>query len=116
MTDLLTHPLPAAPAAPPRPAPEVADLPAGALSDSVAHDLAVVVAPSTGRFRTAVEPGSRVGRGALLGHVTGGGGRADVVRAPVAGVVADLLARPKQLVHRGDGLAWLQRTGAAEAA
>jgi predicted deacylase len=107
MTDVLTRrPSPA----PPEPAvPDEADAPGSALSCSVAHDLAVAVAPSTGRFRPAVQPGAHVPGGTVLGHVTGGGGRADAVVTPVPGIVADLLARPMQLVYRGQGLAWLQR-------
>ena len=116
MTDLLIHPVPAAPPAAPRVGRDVVDVAAGALTDSVAHDLAVVVAPSTGRFLAAVEPGERVAAGAVLGHVTGARGRADAVVAPVAGAVTDLLARPRQLIHRGVGLVWLERSGVAEAA
>jgi biotin carboxyl carrier protein len=84
--------------------------PATALSGSVAEELGVLVAPSTGRFRP--EDGSVDrwhGPGALLGHITGGKGRADEVRMPVGATVADFLVRPGQLVHRGQGLAWLRR-------
>lgn len=98
----------------PPPATERAD---GTLQGTVAEALVVVVAPSTGRFRplaeitegdeTAVDPGT------LLGHVTGGRGRADEVRAPAAGAVRRLLARPGQVVRRGQPLAWLERAEAA---
>ena len=43
-----------------------------------------------------------------------GGGRADAVVTPTSGLVADLLARPKQLVYRGQGLAWLQGDAVGE--
>lgn len=114
MTDLLTR----TPACPEPARPELnhdaqseQDAPASALAGSLAEQLVVVVAPSTGRFRP---DGDCVGRpmepGALLGHVTGGGGRADAVHVPLSAQIADLLVRPGQLVHRGQGLAWLQRT------
>jgi biotin carboxyl carrier protein len=112
MTDLLTR----MPPAPPATVADEAAAPGTALAGSVAHDLAVVVAPTTGRFRPAVEPGAAVVPGTVLGHVTGGGGRADAVVTPVAGLVADLLARPKQLVYRGQGLAWLQGDAVMEVA
>lgn len=97
MAELLTAPGP--PVSPPH---------GGAFVGTVAECLALVVAPSTGRFR----PDSRVERvlsGHLLGHVTGGRGRADEVRTPVSGRVRALLARPGQLVRAGQGLAWLER-------
>lgn len=104
MTDLLTRTLPHAPSTPVE-----ADPSAGALAGTTAHALAIAVAPSTGRFRPAVAGGSWAPVGTVLGHVTGGGGRADTLVAPVDGHVAGLLARDRQLVHRGQGLAWLQR-------
>lgn len=81
--------------------------PATVLSGSVAESLAVVVAPTTGRFRP-VEGVDQVEPGQVLGHVTGGRGRADEVRSPVRALVRRLLARPGQLVGTGQGLAWLQ--------
>lgn len=78
---------------------------------SVAERLALAVAPTTGRFRPQVAAG-RLERGELLGHVTGGRGRADDVRMPVDGEVRSLLVRPGQLVRAGQGLAWLSREGA----
>ena len=99
MTDLLTrtavHP------------PVHADAPSSCLHGTVAEALALAVAPSTGRFRPA--EGGTVERGTVLGHITGGKGRADAVLAPVGGEVARLLVRPGQLVSRGQGLVWLQR-------
>jgi biotin carboxyl carrier protein len=88
--------------------PSVIDPPSSSLAGTVAEDLVLVVAPATGRFRPsgieAVAPGH------LLGHVTGGQGRADAVVAPAAGAVARLLVRPNQLVMRGQGLVWLRRS------
>lgn len=107
MTDLLTRT--PAERVHAHPDPE-ADVPESALSDSVAHDLGVVVAPAMGRFRPIVDHGL-VQAGQLLGHITGGRGRADEVRVPVDGELRDLLVRPGQLVARGEGLVWLQRIG-----
>jgi biotin carboxyl carrier protein len=100
MTDLLTRidvPLPGA-----------LDAPPSALSGSVAEDLVLAVAPSTGRFQPS--GAQRPDRGELLGHVTGGRGRADAVIAPVPGEVARVLVRPGQLVAKGQGLVWLCRS------
>ncbi len=104
MTDLMTRTL--APSPPASPEAEGSR----AFAGTVAATLAVVVAPSTGRFRPAIDGRPQVRAGELLGHVTGGRGRADEVRSPVDAVVADLLVRAGQLVGRGQGLAWLQRT------
>lgn len=71
--------------------------------------MALAVAPSVGRFRPAVTADDVVQPGQVLGHVVGGSGRADEVRAPVAGQVRDLLVRPGQTVALGQGLAWLER-------
>jgi biotin carboxyl carrier protein len=102
MTALLTRP----PLAPPT----SADAPASSLAGTLVDGLAVVVAPSTGRFRPAAAPSS--GEGDLLGHVTGGKGRADEVRAPVDGTVDRFLVRPGQLVTRGQGLVCVLRSRA----
>ncbi|MDP8969956.1 MAG: hypothetical protein M3N52_05585 [Actinomycetota bacterium] len=83
--------------------------PASALAGTIAADLALVVAPSTGRFRPRPLAGPAVDAGELLGHVTGGRGRADEVRCPVDATVGDLLVRPGQLVAGGQGLLWLRR-------
>jgi multidrug efflux pump subunit AcrA (membrane-fusion protein) len=77
-----------------------------ALRGTCADSMGLVVAPTTGRF----EPTSVTGRiraGELLGHITGGRGRADEVRSPVDARLKDLLVRPRQLVRRGQALAWL---------
>lgn len=77
------------------------------LEGTVADNLGLVVAPTTGRF----EPMSVTGRiraGQLLGHITGGRGRADEVRSPVDARLKDLLVRPRQLVRAGQALAWLE--------
>lgn len=87
--------------------PSVLDPPASCLDGSVAERLALVVAPSTGRFHPAAEGTTRPGE--VVGHITGGQGRADAVVAPVAGEITRLLVRPGQLVSRGQGLVWLQR-------
>ncbi len=109
MTDLLTRAVAHAPTRAPALGAADGDAPASALSTSVAHDLALAVAPSTGRYRPAVAPGTQVRAGATLGHITGGGGRADAVAAPTSAAIEDLLVRPGQLVRRGEGLAWLRR-------
>lgn len=99
MTDLLTRP--------DVPQHTHADAPPTSLNGTVAEALAVAVAPSTGRFHPAEV--DEVACGTILGHVTGGKGRADAVMAPVHGAIAKLLVRPGQLVSRGQGLVWLQR-------
>lgn len=109
MADVLTH------------APARADERGAAdLRGTVAEALVVAVAPSTGRFRpleaTATEAAGEVPSGTLLGHVTGGRGRADEVRAPANGRVRRLLARPGQVVRQGQPLAWIERSERAEAA
>ncbi|MBA3373140.1 MAG: hypothetical protein M3493_12970 [Actinomycetota bacterium] len=104
MTELLTRSRPAA--GPPAPADH--SEPATALAGTVADDLVVVVAPSTGRFQPRADVDA-VERGDLMGHVTGGRGRADEVRSPVRAILRDLLVRPGQLVMAGQGLMWLAR-------
>lgn len=81
------------------------------LRGTVADRLGLVIAPTTGRFEPRSAPG-RVTAGQILGHITGGRGRADEVRAPVDAVLKDLLVRPRQLVRRGQALAWLELSGA----
>jgi biotin carboxyl carrier protein len=80
------------------------------LAATVAEALRLAVAPSTGRFRPAggIRPGTAIRAGDLLGHVTGGRGRADEVRSPVDGAVRGLLIRPGQLVAGGQQLVWLE--------
>jgi biotin carboxyl carrier protein len=104
MTDLLTREA----SAPTHPVVDLdlLDPPASALASSVACTLVLVAAPSTGRYRPLLEEGRTV-RGKVLGHVTGGKGRADEVLAPVDGELARLLVRPGQLVFAGQGLAWI---------
>jgi len=104
MTELLTRSRPAA--GPPAPADH--SEPATALAGTVADDLVVMVAPSTGRFQPRADVDA-VERGDLMGHVTGGRGRADEVRSPVRAILRDLLVRPGQLVMAGQGLMWLAR-------
>lgn len=104
MTDLLTREA----SAPSRPVVDldVLDPPASALASSVASTLVLAAAPSTGRYRPLLEEG-RTAPGQVLGHVTGGKGRADEVLAPVHGELARLLVRPGQLVFAGQSLAWI---------
>ena len=78
-----------------------------ALKGTCADTLGLVVAPTTGRFEPRPVAG-RVRQGDLIGHITGGRGRADEVRSPVDARVRDLLVRPRQLVRRGQALAWLE--------
>lgn len=78
-----------------------------ALKGTCADTLGLVVAPTTGRFEPTPVAG-RIRAGDLLGHITGGRGRADEVRAPVDAWLKDLLVRPRQLVRRGQALAWLE--------
>jgi len=74
---------------------------------SCADNLGLVVAPTTGRFEPVFASG-RIRAGQLLGHITGGRGRADEVRSPVDARLKNLLVRPRQLVRRGQALAWLE--------
>lgn len=76
---------------------------------TTADRMAVAVAPSTGRFVPAVEAHAVLKTGDLLGHITGGNGRADAVFAPVGATLKEMLARPGQLVGLGQGLAYLER-------
>lgn len=78
----------------------------GSLKGTCADTMGLVVAPTTGRFEPALV-GVRIRAGELLGHITGGRGRADEVRAPVDALLKDLLVRPRQLVRAGQALAWL---------
>ncbi len=77
-----------------------------ALQGTCADTMGLVVAPATGRFEPTSITG-RISAGQLLGHITGGRGRADEVRSPVDARLKDLLVRPRQLVRRGQALAWL---------
>lgn len=85
------------------------DAPESCLAGTTAETLVLVIAPSTGRFRPESVESELMLTGAVLGRVTGGGGRSDDVRVPVDAELADLLVRPGQLVQRGQGLAWMQR-------
>jgi multidrug efflux pump subunit AcrA (membrane-fusion protein) len=76
---------------------------------TVADRMSIAVAPSTGRFAPAVQAPAVVRPGDLIGHITGGNGRADEVLAPVGATLKELLARPGQLVGLGQGLAYLER-------
>lgn len=85
------------------------------LAGTAAERLVLIVAPSNGRFRPRVSEGA-VSMGALVAHVTGGRGRADEVRCPADAVVRGLLARPGQLVSRGQALAWAKAAAIESAA
>ncbi|CAN5403345.1 hypothetical protein BH23ACT9_BH23ACT9_13680 [soil metagenome] len=76
---------------------------------TTADRMAVAVAPSTGRFVPTVDVAATLRTGDLLGHITGGNGRADAVFAPVGATLKEMLARPGQLVALGQGLAYLER-------
>jgi biotin carboxyl carrier protein len=100
-------------AAPPLPAPAVAGEvaggePASALEGTVAASMGLLVAPTTGRFRALAHSGV-LRAGQVLGVVTGGRGRADEVRVPVAAEVCGLLALEGQIVQVGQALAWVRR-------
>ncbi|MPZ89026.1 MAG: hypothetical protein GEU81_13345 [Nitriliruptorales bacterium] len=84
------------------------DEPASVLLGSVAAGMALVVAPSIGRFRPLVDTGL-VASGTVIAVVNGGGGRADDVRVPVAAEVRGLLALEGQTVQTGQALAWVRR-------
>jgi hypothetical protein len=85
--------------------------PASPFAGSVAADLALVVAPSAGRFQPLDDFGALMPlrTGDLIGHVIGGRGRTDAIHCPVDARLCDLLVRPGQAVTRGQGLAWLLR-------
>jgi multidrug efflux pump subunit AcrA (membrane-fusion protein) len=76
---------------------------------TTADRMAVAVAPSTGRFVPASDLPEVLHPGDLLGHITGGNGRADAVLVPVGATLREMLARPGQLVGLGQGLAYLER-------
>lgn len=77
---------------------------------TVADRMSIAVAPSTGRFAPAVEAPATLSPGDLIGHITGGNGRADEVVAPIGATLKEMLARPGQLVGLGQGLAYMERT------
>jgi predicted deacylase len=68
----------------------------------------VCVAPSDGRVRPLVEPGTEVLSGDVVAAVETGT-RAEPVRAPVRGRVGGHLAGSSQHVSRGEGVLWLSR-------
>lgn len=90
----------------PTPSPARSSTEPASLAGTCADTMGLVVAPTTGRFEPTPISG-RVTAGQLLGHITGGRGRADEVRAPVDAWLKDLLVRPRQLVRAGQALAWL---------
>lgn len=80
---------------------------AGGASDPL-HGLGLLVAPSTGRFRPAALPRTLI-PGSVVGHVTGGRGRADAIVCPAAGTVRGLLVRPGQHVTQGQAVIWIEQ-------
>ncbi len=76
---------------------------------TVADRMSIAVAPSTGRFAPAIEAPAVVAPGDIIGHITGGNGRADAVIAPIGATLKELMARPGQLVGLGQGLAYMER-------
>lgn len=87
---------------------EAGDEPASALAGTVAAGMGLLVAPTTGRFRALVHSGV-LRAGTVLGVVTGGRGRVDEVRVPVAAEICGLLALEGQIVQVGQALAWIRR-------
>lgn len=87
--------------------------PVSAFAGTPAERLVLAVAPTTGRFRPVAGGDDLIAvdveGGTLLGHITGGRGRADAVTAPTAGTVRRLLARPGQLVFAGQALVWVEQ-------
>lgn len=100
--------VPATPIAVEAASPQAGEEPASSLDGTPAALMSLVVAPSTGRFRPLVDAG-RVAAGTVIGLVTGGAGRADEVRIPVAAELRGLLATTGQLVRVGQALAWALR-------
>lgn len=86
--------------------------PVSSLAGTTAAGMALLVAPAVGRFQAAAEAGL-LGPGGVVGIVTGGGGRQDQVRVPVAAEICGFLALDGQLVQSGQPLAWLRRVDAA---
>lgn len=83
------------------------DAPASTLAGSVAADMGVLTAPATGRFRALLRGGA-ANAGSVLGSITGGAGRVDEIRIPVAAEICGLLALDGQLVQLGQVLAWVR--------
>lgn len=79
-----------------------------ALAEHPAADLAVLVSPATGRFRGLAGASAVLGRGGVLGHVTGAAPRS-AVSSPVDTVVDGLLVRSGQAVEAGQVIAWGRR-------
>ncbi len=108
MTDLLTRSSGEPPAE--HPARGHGAVAAGSVfAGTVAAGLVLAVAPTTGRFRPRTGLRGRLRAGELIGHVTGGRGRADEVRCPTNATLRGVLVRAGQLVTAGQGLAWLER-------
>lgn len=68
----------------------------------------VCVAPSDGRVRPLVEPGTEVSSGDVVASVESDG-RTKPVRAPVRGRVGGHLTGSTQHVSRGEAVLWLSR-------
>lgn len=82
--------------------------PASMLQGIVADGMALIVAPSIGRFHPVMDSGL-VDPETVVAVVNGGGGRADEVRVPVAAELHGLLALEGQIVQTGQALAWVRR-------
>jgi len=85
--------------------------PSSALAGTTAAGMALLVAPAVGRFQPVAETGM-LGPDGVVGLVTGGAGRQDEVRVPVAAEVCGILAVEGQMVQQGQPLAWLRQVGA----
>lgn len=68
----------------------------------------VCVAPSDGRIRPLVEPGTEVDSGDVVASVEAGD-RTEPIRAPTRGRVGGHLAGSRQHVSRGEAVLWLSR-------
>lgn len=91
----------------------VTDIPAAneieIFAGTVADRMSIAVAPSQGRFAPAIDAPATVAPGDIIGHITGGNGRADAVIAPIGATLKEMLARPGQLVGLGQGLSYMER-------
>lgn len=85
--------------------------PHSTLAGTTAAGMALLVAPTVGRFQPVADAGL-LGPGSVVGVVTGGAGRADEVRIPVAAEVCGFLAMQGQTVQAGQPLAWLRQVDA----
>jgi biotin carboxyl carrier protein len=68
----------------------------------------MIVAPGVGVFSpNAIDEGSRIERGDVVGELVGPGTRVPV-RSPFEGTVMGMLAHPGERVREGQPIAWLR--------